>query len=315
MPVVIPVALSTGSVYTYGLARAFELAARAGYDGIEVIVDDRWDTRQPDYLRRMIREHGVPVLSVHSPFGTASGWPKDEVERVKRSLAVAEAIGARTLNVHLPYRFLDLSVSAAGRSWRVPLFPPGASQRRYLRWLTEGGLEAQQRQSGVTIAVENLPLRRFLGRRLNPYALNTWEELRRFPHLCLDTTHCGTTGADLLTVYEQLVDRIAHVHLSNFNGTYQHQPLEKGHLPLATLLERLAGRDYTGIVVVELTPHALPVQEEAKLAAELRRSLDYCRRHLGQAPAEAPAEAPDQSQEHAVRTAIPGSVPAAVGAL
>lgn len=310
MPVVIPVALSAGSVYTYGTARSFELAARAGYDGIEVIVDDRWDTRQPEYLRRMMREHGVPVLSVHSPFGPATGWPKDEVERVKRSLAVAEAIGARTLNVHLPYRFLDLSVSAAGRFWRIPLFPPSASQRRYLHWLTEGGLEAQQRQSDVTIAVENLPLRRCFGRPLNPYALNTWQELRRFPHLCLDTTHCGTTGADLLAVYEQLADRIAHVHLSNFNGTYQHQPLEKGHLPLAPLLERLAGRHYTGIVVVELTPHALPVQEEAKLAAELRRNLMYCRRHLGQAP----SEAPGQGQDRAVRTATAGAVPAAAGA-
>ena len=38
---------STGSLYRYGTARCFEFAARAGFDGVEVMVDDRWDTRQP----------------------------------------------------------------------------------------------------------------------------------------------------------------------------------------------------------------------------------------------------------------------------
>ena len=121
----VPVALSTGSVYTYGTARAFELAARAGYDGVEVIVDDRWDTRQPAYLRRLTAETGVPVLSVHSPFGAVSGWPQDEVERVERSLELAEAVGARTLNVHLPFRVQDLSVIAGVGA---------ASRSRCSRW-------------------------------------------------------------------------------------------------------------------------------------------------------------------------------------
>ena len=43
------IALSTGSLYTYGIARVFELAAEAGFDAIEVLADQRWDSRQPDY--------------------------------------------------------------------------------------------------------------------------------------------------------------------------------------------------------------------------------------------------------------------------
>jgi sugar phosphate isomerase/epimerase len=294
---VIPVALSTGSVYTYGTGRAFELAARAGYDGVEVIVDDRWDTRQPAYLRRRSGETGVPVLSVHSPFGPASGWPSAEVARVERSLEVAEAVGARVLNVHLPFRVHDLFVSAAAR-WRLtaPILPVSADHKAYRRWLTEGGLAERQARTPVTIAVENLPVRRLLGRRFNPYALNTWDELERLPRLCLDTTHLATTGSDLLAVYDRLAERIVHVHLSDYNGRYQHQPLGKGSLPLGPFLERRAARDYAGMVVVELTPRALPVQDETKLAAELRRNLELCRRHLGQPapgadlnPAPAPA--------------------------
>ena len=123
-PSVPPVTLSTGSLYTFGTARAFELAARAGYDGVEVIVDDRWDTRQPAYLRRLVAETGVPVLSVHSPFGAASDWPRAEVQRVKRSLDVAEAVGARVLNVHLPFRRQDLLSPRRGGAWRRPSSPP-----------------------------------------------------------------------------------------------------------------------------------------------------------------------------------------------
>ena len=86
-------------------------------------------------------------------------------------------------------------------------------------------------------------------------------------------------------MYDGLAGHVAHVHLSDYNGRHQHQPLGKGHLPLGPFLERLAARDYAGLVVVELTPRALPVQDESKLLAELRRNLDFCRRHLAPEPA------------------------------
>jgi sugar phosphate isomerase/epimerase len=46
----------------------FELAARAGYDGLELMVDQRWETRQAEYLRNLIQRSTLPVLSVHSSF-------------------------------------------------------------------------------------------------------------------------------------------------------------------------------------------------------------------------------------------------------
>jgi sugar phosphate isomerase/epimerase len=278
----IPVALSTGSIYTYGTARAFELAARAGYDGVELIVDDRWDTRQASYLRRLVDHYGVSILSVHHPFTfqRCPGWPRAEVERVKLSLALAEEVGARTLNLHLPLRVRDLLILYAGRRWIAAL--PGATpdQRRFREWLTGGGLAALQAQTPVAITVENLPVRRLFGRRFNAYALNTWGELATFSRICLDTTHCGTTGSDLLAVYQRLAERVAHVHLSDYDGHNQHRPIGQGHLPLAPFLEALAARAYQGIVVVELDPSGLPMQDEDKVAAELRRNLELCRTHL-----------------------------------
>ena len=287
----VPVALSTGSVYTYGTARAFELASRAEYDGVEVIVDDRWDTRQATYLNRLIEEHGLPVLSVHSPFATLRipGWPRVEVQRIKLALALAETIGARTLNLHVPLRVRDLSLGFAGRSWRLGLPGPSPDQRAYREWLTGGGLAELQGQTVVCITVENLPLRRVLGRQVNVHALNTWAELERFDSLCLDTTHTGTTGADVVAVYQRLAPRVKHIHLSDYDGRYQHQPIGRGHLPLGPFLEAVAAQRFEGALVVELDPGGLPVHDEAKLVEVLRRNLAFCRQHLGQSPPEAGA--------------------------
>jgi len=274
------VTLSTGSLYTLGTARAFELAGRAGYDGVELLVDDRWDTRQPDYLRRLTRETGVPIDSVHSPFAVVSAWPKDEVGKVKRALDLAEAVGAGTLNVHVPRRFSDLTVTGLGKNLVFPFLPPPSDQPVFLRWLLDGGLDALQRETSVAIAVENLPARRFLGRRVNVYALNTWPELSLLSKLCVDTTHCGTWGVDPAGLVDRLGSRIVHVHLSDFNGRHQHQPVGAGHVALDRFLNLLAERNYAGSVVVELTPFALPVHDEGKLVAELRRNAEFCRAQL-----------------------------------
>lgn len=279
----IEVMLSTGSIHTYGIARVFKLAAQAGYDGLELMIDDRWDTRQASYLRHLMAHHDLPVSSVHSPLQMPiSGWPNSEVARIERSLALAEELGSRVLNVHLPLRIRDLAVTIARHTWRVPIPGPTADQRDYQGWLTEDGLPTLQAKTDVDIVVENLPMRTLLGRRFSPAALNTWEELCAFPRLCLDTTHCGTTGSNLLAVQSQLTNRLSHVHLSDYAYTHEHLSLGHGSLPLDQFLHTLAAGNYDGSVVVELAPRTLPVHDEAELARELRRNLMFCRHHLGQ---------------------------------
>lgn len=280
----IPLTLSTGSLYTYGTARVFELAARAGYDGLELMVDGHQDTHQADYLRGLMDRYDLPILSVHSPFSSLRivGWPDGEVARVERSVALAEALDARVVNLHLPLRIRDLVITFARHGLRVPIPGPSDDQRRYWEWLAEGGLATLQTKTQVEIVIENLPMRMFLGRRFSTAAMNTWAELAAFPQVCLDTTHCGTTGSDLVAVQEMLADRISHVHLSDYATGRQHLAVEHGALPLGQFLKALATRNYAGIIVVELAPRALPVHDEEELAAELRRNLAFCRQQLSQ---------------------------------
>jgi sugar phosphate isomerase/epimerase len=273
--------LSTGSLYSYGTARVFDLAARAGFDGIEIMIDHRWDTRQPDYLRALSRDHDLPIVVLHSPFLTldAPGWPEDELGRLQHTVTLAQALDVPTVVTHLPFRFHALVgrwYAARQRSVKLPV--PVRRREPYFHFL-HNGLGAFEAEAGVTVAVENMPAHRFLGRRVNSYAFNSIAEIARFPHLTLDTTHLGTWGMDPVPVYEQLRERVAHVHLSNFDGR-EHRSPPDGHLPLAELLRCLARDGYPGAITVETSPDALHAEDEDRCLAALRRALAFCREHF-----------------------------------
>jgi len=275
------IALSTGSLYSYGLARVFELGARAGYDGIEVLVDHRWDSRQPSYLRRLSADYGLPIVAVHSPFvAEVGGWPADQLGRLQRTVPLAQEIGAPLVVTHLPFRIYMIMGhwhAYRPRHFRLPVLIP--RREPYYHFLRNGLVELEVR-AGVTIAVENMPSQRLLGLRVNGYWFNSTAELERFPHLTLDTTHLGTWGLDPLAVYEQLRARVVHVHLSNFGDEKEHRSPPDGHLPLAELLRRLARDGYPGTITVESDPSMLDAEDEARCLAALCRALEFCREHF-----------------------------------
>ena len=62
-----PVALSTSSVYPEHTPDAFEIAARLGYDGVEVMVYTDPVSQDADVLCRLRDYHQLPILAVHAP--------------------------------------------------------------------------------------------------------------------------------------------------------------------------------------------------------------------------------------------------------
>lgn len=275
------IAFSTGSLYTFGLDRTFALAQSVGFDGVEIMIDNHWDTRDVAYLRCLQERHSLPILSLHSPFPLISvnGWPWDEAVRTQRTMALAEALGVPTIVTHLPLRLHIAVVQTTLVQRRLLLPTPWRWGRSYRRWL-ETALPTLQGASPVTVAVENMPCHR-LGRwRLDVHRLNRVEEWAQFPYLTLDTTHLGTWGLDILAVYEQVADRVAHVHLSNFRDGREHLRLDDGDLPLSAFLERLVGR-FQGTVTVELNPASLEAEDESKVRAYMKATVEFCRRHIG----------------------------------
>ena len=101
------VALSTASVYPEATPAAFELAARLGYDGVEVMVWTDPVSQDPEALKRLSDYHRVPILAVHAPclIITQRVWGTDPWAKLVRARNAAEHVGAKTVVVHPPFRW------------------------------------------------------------------------------------------------------------------------------------------------------------------------------------------------------------------
>jgi sugar phosphate isomerase/epimerase len=273
------IALSTGSLFTYGIARVVQIAAAAGFDGLEIMVDDRWDTRDAAYLKALAGVAAMPILSVHAPFRPGiQGWAEDDVSRLRRTVELAQAVGAHTVVVHPPLRYRWVTLRYPPFI-NIAMLTPIPRKSRYQRWLATE-LEAYQARAGVTIAVENMPRHRLGPRLVNLFDMNEIRDLRHFAAITLDTTHIGTWGVDLLDTYEVLADRVAHVHLSNYNGR-QHRLPADGSLALAPFLAALRRRRYAGVITVELEPESAGAGDDAIVHERLVTALAFCREHFG----------------------------------
>jgi sugar phosphate isomerase/epimerase len=271
---------STGSLWSYSIERCFAFAAAAGYDGVELMVDGRWETRQTGYLQPLMERYGIPVAAVHSPFmGYVPGWPNDQMGRIVESVKLAAELGARVVVHHLPIRMGYLWIQAGPRLFPLPV--PGWNQERgYRRWLAEAYLAYHHQtldQSGVTLCIENMPAQNKFGRRWNWHHWNRPEEMQRFPAITMDTTHLGTWGWQPVEAYARFAGRVRHVHLSNYDGKEHRRP-EMGYLHLDKLLALMAAEGYPGAISLELHPDALAAgQPDAQVIECMAGSLDFCR--------------------------------------
>lgn len=273
--------LSTGSLYTFGLNRVFALASDAGFDGLEVLVDAKQDSRDAAYIRRLSADHGLPVKALHSPFvPDIPGWPSDQLGRLKQTVKMAREMSVPLVVTHLPLRLHALILNSSLWGSRRLLLPvPLARRDAYYHFLLNGRIKALESSSGVVIAVENMPAHRFLGSRINFYRFNCWSDLTRFPHLTLDTTHLGTWNQSPVDAYRRLKEHVVHVHLSNFDGS-EHRLPEKGRLRLDDFLRCMARNHYKGTICVETSPEAFQSHDETALRTELIRTLAFCKRHF-----------------------------------
>ena len=264
-PGVPPVALSTASVFPDRVADAFEIAARHGYDGIEVMVSADAVSQDTEALRRLADYHSMPVLALHAPclLVTQRVWGYEPWGKLVRAKETAQALGAKVVVVHPPFRW----------------------QRDYARDFTEG-LARMSEESDIVFAVENMYPLRAGGAELAAYAPHWNPLLMDSPHVTLDLSHTATSGSDALAMAEQLGDRLAHVHMADGTGVPnrdEHLVPGRGTQPCAPLLEKLAADGYPGIVVLEVNTRRATTRE-ARIG-DLTEALDFTRRHLAATPA------------------------------
>jgi sugar phosphate isomerase/epimerase len=254
------VGLSTASVYPEGTPVAFELAAKLGYEGVEVMVWTDPVSQDAYALQRLSQHYGVPILAIHAPclIITQRVWTTDPWTKLQKAQFAAELLGAQTVVVHPPFRW----------------------QRDYARGFREG-VRRLAEETHVRFAVENMFPLRVRGREVSAYQ-PTWDVTTgdAYRHYTLDLSHTAVSQSDALSMLDAMGDRLAHLHIADGTGLTRDEHLVpgRGSQPCAEVLERLGASGFEGNVIVEInTRRAL---DRAEREADLAEALAFCRLHL-----------------------------------
>ncbi len=247
---------STGPLFSRDLAWAFEVIAEAGYDGAELMVTQDPVTQDAGTVTRAAQTVGLPVDAVHGPFllVTRRVFGTDLVDKARRSLELAGAVGAGLMIVHPPFRW----------------------QSDFHDWLLGPGDE-EAAALGTRVGVENLYPVRVLGRPVRFHRYTEPEHLTPFRHVVLDTSHFGVSEVDILHAWHQLAPVASHLHVSDYRGQGRdsHAPLGHGLLPLGGFLQAVAADGFEGAITLELDCRRY-LDDRAALVGYLRQERQKC---------------------------------------
>jgi sugar phosphate isomerase/epimerase len=272
------VGLSTASVYPQNTEAAFEYAAELGYDGIELMVWAESVSQDLDAVKALVRKYAVPVQAVHAPCLLISQrvWGADPAAKLEKSVRAAEALGARTVVVHPPFRW----------------------QRKYSEGFADQVRELEER-SDVAVAVENMfPMRadRFWGKRaksaerlekrggpgpgVSAFAPSYDPTDSDHAHYTLDLSHTATAGMDALDLARRMGSGLTHLHLADGRGASVDEHLIPGHgnQPCVQLCRHLVDSGFDGQAVLEINTQNARTQAER--SSMLAQSLAFAREHL-----------------------------------
>jgi sugar phosphate isomerase/epimerase len=237
--------ICTDSFKGYGLNRIFSFIKEAGYDGVDLNIDPKnFDTQDAEYIKSLIDKYNLPVLAISTPI-TGSA------KKIQTAIDMAKVIGTKIIVIQ----------------------PPKIFDFQYASWLKNEIPKLRQKEN-ISIALENAPSETFLG-IIPEHSMNNVIDLKKFKHVCLDTTRVATKKEDLIRIYKTLKPYMVHVHLSNVkNGTPYSLP-QTGILPIESFLTKLKQDGFGGTISFKVNPKFLNLGDENKLIKHLEELKEF----------------------------------------
>ena len=236
------------------------MAARLGYDGVEVMVWTDPVSQDPASLRRLSDRYAMPILALHAPtlLVTQRVWGPEPWPKLERAREVAEA-GRGADRGRAPA--VSLAARLRPRFRHRHQGPQRPRDRSPSRWRTcsRGG-------SGNGRSSPTCP---------------GWDPVGQdYDAVCLDLSHAATAQVDGLDLLEALGPRMSHLHLADGTGSAKDEHLVpgRGTQPCALVLERLAADGFAGSVVLEVNTRRAANRDERESA--LAESLAFTRLYL-----------------------------------
>jgi len=256
--------LHSQSLPHYGLDRFFELAKRAGFDGVEIAITENLDTQNPQYLKTLEKRYNLPIKFFSMPpqleekVFEAFQTTVREFPRVGVNLAPAQT---------LSFRY---------KKWLETIVP---------KLCAKYDLDLNYRNVFLQLSFGLIPDR--VGNSL--YAL------KELGHVCLDISALWSSKQDLMRSVEFLGKALRVVHLSNVNKGVPYSSLTNGIMPLESFLSKLEQIRFDGDFVLRLSAKALHEGSDDRTLEELKSAQQFFEQFFPKTTAPAVAPTPENS--------------------
>lgn len=241
--------LASQSFPHYGLERFFEFAKKAEFDGVEITVNQNYDTQDPVYLKKLSEEYNMPIRAFSLPLKNPDKYLKSFQDVVK----------------HFPDTYLNLE-------------SPELFSYKYKHWV-KNILPKLCKKYDLHFNRQNSEFKLLLG--IIPTRVeNSLYALKEAGHVSLDLSALWSSKEDVMRAIKFLGNRLRHVYLSNVHNGKGYAPLQKGMLPVESFLSKLAKNKYQYDFTLKIAPNQLKEGDEEAMMEILEDSLKVYKKYF-----------------------------------
>jgi sugar phosphate isomerase/epimerase len=216
------------------LHHIFQVVKTSGYDGIDISIDfSNYDTINATYLTSLVRDTGVPIVSVTAPERKLTKKQFDQI------LSLANGLGTKIVNIHPPHR-LDREKDWFGDYLKVMV----------------------QKYPSITINIINAPPKTWLF-VISEYGDARPETIKKITeHTALSIANVDpSSGVDLMKTSLLLGSTLGYIYFSDKSDDAVGVFPGDGTMPLESLLIKLHEVGYDGYFSLSVNPSALGIDE------------------------------------------------------
>lgn len=175
---------------------------------------------------------------------------------IKETMDISEEIGAAAINLHVhPGIYFTIP---GGKTW-INEKNDGEFIKIFSDSLAE--INGYAKNSVCKICFENIGI--------NKYALNCFNEILKYDsfHYTWDIGHDASSGYQISDFMMKNISRVAHMHLHDFDGKKDHNPLYSGNVDINKYLELALSAPCDMSVVIEVKTQDSLTESVYKLRA------------------------------------------------
>lgn len=228
----------------YGLERFFEFAQKVGFDGVEISVNENFDTQNAEYLKKLEKRYNMPIRAFSLPH-------KKEENFIEAFENVVKEFPKAHLNLASPQSF----------------------SFKYKRWI-ENMVPKLCKKYDLKLNRRNAPFQLIFG-MIPERTENSLFSLREKGSVCLDLSALWASKQEIMRSIGFLNEKMRFVYLSNVNRNVPYAPLPVGVLPLESFLTKLAQNRYQGHFSLKINPRELHEGDDEKVIEVLKESKEF----------------------------------------